>query len=76
VSNSVLEQLDQPRVRYLHVDNVDVAVSHLERVLWPATAEHAAVTKRDLLKYFVRTADHLLRHLRDRPLTLNRFPTG
>jgi bifunctional non-homologous end joining protein LigD len=74
--NSVLDQLDQPRVSQVQVGDVNLAVSHLERVLWPASADHAAVTKRDLLKYFVRTADYLLHHLRDRPLTLNRFPTG
>jgi DNA primase len=48
--NSVLDQLDQPRVSQVQVGDVHVAVSHLERVLWPASADHAAVTKRDLLK--------------------------
>jgi bifunctional non-homologous end joining protein LigD len=72
----VLDQLEQPRVTRLEVGDVSVRVSHLERVLWPATDEHPAFTKRDLLKYLVGTADYLLPHLCDRPLTLNRYPTG
>jgi bifunctional non-homologous end joining protein LigD len=43
-----------------------------ERVLWPA----AGFTKRDLLDYYLGVAPVLLPHLRDRPLTLGRFPTG
>ena len=43
-----------------------------ERVLWPA----ARFTKRDLLDYYLRIAPVLLPHLRDRPLTLGRFPAG
>jgi bifunctional non-homologous end joining protein LigD len=43
-----------------------------DRVLWPA----AGFTKRDLLDYYLSVAPVLLPHLRDRPLTLGRFPTG
>ena len=53
-----------------------VRVTTPERILWPASGLYAAVTKRDLLGYFTRVAPHLLRHLRDRPLTLKRYPTG
>src|SRR5438132_12075674 len=73
---SILDQLEQPRTTRVEVENVVVPVSHLERVLWPATDIHPLLTKRDLLKFFVRTADFLLPHLRNRPLTLNRYPTG
>ncbi len=47
-----------------------------ERVLWPAEDGHRAYTKRDLLLYLEAMAPYLLRHLRDRPLTLKRYPTG
>jgi bifunctional non-homologous end joining protein LigD len=53
-----------------------VRITSPDRVLWPATAEHPAIRKRDLLEYFVRVAPFLLPHLRDRPLTLKRYPTG
>lgn len=73
---AVLDQLRQPHLRQLQVAEISVAISHPDRVLWPATSTYAAITKRDLLRYFVNQAEYLLHHLRDRPLTLNRFPTG
>ena len=38
--------------------------------------ERAAITKRDMLTYYARTAPVILPHLRDRPLTLTRYPNG
>jgi bifunctional non-homologous end joining protein LigD len=49
-----------------------VALTTPERVLWPG----AGFTKRDLLDHYLAVAPVLLPHLRDRPLTLGRFPTG
>src|SRR5436305_491237 len=57
---SILEQLEQPRVSRLEVGDVTVAVSHVERILWPARDGYPALTKRDLLMYFTRLADPLL----------------
>lgn len=54
------------------VDGRLVAVSSLDRVLWPATG----TTKAELLEHYLRVAPVLLPHLRDRPVTLHRFPTG
>ncbi len=48
------------------------APTHLDKVLWPATG----MTKGDLLRYFHRAAPQILDHLRDRPLSLRRFPDG
>ncbi len=56
----------------LHVDGHDVAVSSLDRVLWPATG----TTKADLLAYYARVAPALLAHVREHPVTLHRFPEG
>lgn len=47
-------------------------ITHPERVLWP----DPGYTKGDLLRYLQTMAPHLLPHLRDRPLTLKRYPTG
>ena len=74
--SSILDQLDQPRLSRLELGGVTVTVSHLDRILWPATDTCRALTKRDLLRYFARMADYLLPHIADRPLTLNRYPTG
>jgi len=55
-----------------------VAVTHLDRIYWPAWPERgqAPLTKRDYLRYLVDVAAVMLPHLRDRPLTLFRWPEG
>ncbi|UTI62726.1 DNA ligase D [Paraconexibacter antarcticus] len=50
----------------------DVRLSNPAKVLYPATG----FTKRDLVDYYVQIADVLLPHLRDRRLTLKRYPDG
>lgn len=44
----------------------------LGRVLWP----HDGWTKGDLLRYYVRVADVMLRYLDDRPLMMKRYHDG
>jgi bifunctional non-homologous end joining protein LigD len=44
----------------------------LEKVLYPAVG----FTKGQVIDYFVRVAPALLPHLRDRPLTMKRYPEG
>jgi bifunctional non-homologous end joining protein LigD len=60
----------------VNVDGHEIALSNLNKVFWPAHGAQRALTKRDLIVYFVRVADYLLPHLQDRPLTLVRFPNG
>jgi bifunctional non-homologous end joining protein LigD len=50
----------------------DVPLSNPTKVLYPATG----FTKRDLVDYYVRISDVLLPHVRDRRLTLKRYPNG
>lgn len=47
-------------------------ITHPDRVLFP----DPGYTKGDLAAYHREVADHLLRHLHDRPLMLQRFPEG
>ena len=56
----------------------EVAVTHLDRVYWPAwpDREQPPITKRDYLRYLVDVAAAMLPHVRDRPLTLFRWPEG
>jgi len=56
----------------VEVEGRELQVSSLDRVLWPATG----TTKAHLLEHYLRVAPLLLPHLRDRPLTLHRFPEG
>ncbi|MDP8955735.1 MAG: non-homologous end-joining DNA ligase [Actinomycetota bacterium] len=49
-----------------------VEPSNLEKVFWP----ESGLTKGDLLDYFDAVADVILPALRDRPLTVKRYPDG
>ena len=73
----VLDQLAREGERmHLAVGGAELPVSNLDKVLWPETAEQRALTKRDLLRYLAEVSPWLLPHLRDRPLTLTRYPNG
>ncbi|MGW4905921.1 non-homologous end-joining DNA ligase [Streptomyces sp. NPDC004270] len=54
------------------VDGRRVALSNLEKVLYPATG----FTKGELLHYYATSAAVLLPHLRDRPVSFLRYPDG
>jgi bifunctional non-homologous end joining protein LigD len=56
----------------LDVDGRTVRLSNPDKVLYP----DAGFTKRDLVEYYKAIAPVLLPHLRDRPLTLKRYPDG
>jgi bifunctional non-homologous end joining protein LigD len=60
----------------LELEEGAVALAHLDKELWPAADELPAYTRRDYVRYLLLMAPHLLRHLRDRPLTLIRQPAG
>ena len=60
----------------LAVEGHELKLTNLDKVLWPATADEPALTKRDLLTYYARMAPWLLPHLRDRPVTMTRYPNG
>ena len=56
----------------LRVGNRTLEVSNLDKVLYPA----AGFTKAQVIDYYIRIARVLLPHLKDRPLTLKRYPNG
>lgn len=56
----------------LEVDNRQLVLTNLDKVLWPETG----FTKGDLIQYYVDIAPVLLPHLAHRPVTLRRFPDG
>lgn len=47
-------------------------LSNLEKILYP----ESGFTKAQVIEYYTRIAPVLLPHLRDRPLTLKRYPNG
>jgi len=58
-----------PRVQ---VDGRDLAISNLDKVLYPATG----FAKGEVVDYYARVAPALLPHLAGRPLTRKRYPNG
>src|SRR5512136_1525967 len=64
---------DSPDPRKETVRNLTrVRLTRLDKVLYPA----GGITKQDVLTYYIRVAPFLLPFLRDRPLTMHRFPDG
>ena len=46
--------------------------TNLSKIYWPEDG----YTKRDLFNYYYQFAEYILPHLKNRPLSLNRFPSG
>jgi DNA ligase D len=54
----------------------DLRVSNPDRVIFPSTDRAPAVTKLDIVKYYLAVEDGIMRALRFRPTTLERWPKG
>ncbi|MDQ3742728.1 MAG: non-homologous end-joining DNA ligase [Actinomycetota bacterium] len=54
----------------------EVRVSSPERVIFPATDRTPELTKLDVVRYYVAVEDGIMRALRQRPTTLERWPKG
>lgn len=50
--------------------------SNLNKVFWPKNSYHHEIAKGDLIEYYDRVSDYLLPFLKDRPLSLSRYPDG
>ena len=74
---AVLDQLSGSRNDLtLELGEYRIRLSNLNKVFWPETTERGPLTKRDMIRYYARMAPRLLPHMRDRPLTLTRYPDG
>ena len=75
--NQILSQLDNDEQNMqLSVDGLNINLSHLNKPYWPSYDSQGAITKRDYLRYLTNVSPWLLPHLRDRLITLVRFPQG
>ncbi len=54
----------------------EIALTNLDKVLFPARGAEPPVTKRDLIRYHAMIAPFMLRYLADRPVNANRYPNG
>ena len=53
-----------------------VALTNLDKELFPGRDGGEPMTKRDLIRYYAVIAPVMLRYLVDRPVNMNRFPNG
>jgi bifunctional non-homologous end joining protein LigD len=61
-----------PRRVEVEVQERRLSLSNLDKVMYPAVG----FTKGQVIDYYTRVAPAVLPHLRDRPLTLKRYPNG
>src|SRR6266700_3444321 len=61
-----------PETAELVVEGKKLSVSNLDKVLYPKVG----FTKGKVIDYYIRVAPVLLPHLKDRPLTMKRYPNG
>ena len=50
--------------------------SNLDKFFWNETKDHIALTKGDLIDYYDKISEYILPYLKDRPLSLSRYPDG
>jgi len=60
--------------KYVHteIEGQKIRLSNLSRVIYP----EANITKAEIIQYAIHISDELLKYIKDRPLTLIRFPDG
>jgi bifunctional non-homologous end joining protein LigD len=61
-----------PKRLEVQIDGRTLSLSNLDKLMYP----EAGFTKGHVIEYYTRVAPVLLGHLRDRPLTLKRYPDG
>jgi bifunctional non-homologous end joining protein LigD len=50
--------------------------SNLDKVFWDIARNHPQLTKKDLIEYYDKISSYILPYLKDRPLSLSRYPDG
>lgn len=67
---TLLNPKDETQVR--KVNGHELKFTHLSKLYWPEDK----VSKRDMFNYYYQVSDFILPYLKDRPMSLNRFPGG
>jgi bifunctional non-homologous end joining protein LigD len=76
-ASDVLAQLDNTKDKLiLEIEGHPISLTNLNKEFWPKLGRRRALTKRDLIRYYAQVSPYLLPNLRDRPLTLTRYPNG
>ncbi len=67
---TLLNPTDETQVR--KICGHDLKFTHLSKLYWPEDN----VSKRDMFNYYYQVAEYILPYLKNRPMSLNRFPGG
>ncbi|MBG6236018.1 bifunctional non-homologous end joining protein LigD [Pedobacter sp. CAN_A7] len=67
---TLLNPTDETQMR--KICGHDLKFTHLSKLYWPEDK----VSKRDMFNYYYQVAEYILPYLKDRPMSLNRFPGG
>lgn len=67
---TLLNPTDETQVR--KINGHELTFTHLSKIYWPEDG----ITKRDMFNYYYQVAEYILPYLKDRPMSLNRFPNG
>src|SRR5690606_10394917 len=67
---TLLNPQEETQVR--KIAGKELKFTNLSKVYWP----DEGYTKRDMFNYYYRMAEYILPYLKDRPMSLNRFPNG
>lgn len=67
---TLLNPTEESQVRKLN--GHELKFTHLSKLYWPEDG----LSKRDMFNYYYQVADFILPYLKDRPMSLNRFPGG
>jgi bifunctional non-homologous end joining protein LigD len=65
-------KMGQKKQATLRVAGRDVNLTNLDKVMYP----EIGFTKGQVIDYYTRVARYILPHLKDRPITMKRFPNG
>jgi bifunctional non-homologous end joining protein LigD len=74
-SNYRTSYTQQSTYDYTQTNNKQ-SFSNLDKIFWIKTKYRRALTKRDLIIYYDSISEYILPHLKDRPLSLSRYPDG
>lgn len=67
---------DKENVSNRRLSDVKANITNPNKIFWKATKDHPKFLKRDLILYYETMCDWILPHLKDRPLSLSRYPNG
>lgn len=56
----------------MKINTTEMIVTHKDKVLFP----NSGITKNDVILYYEKIADYMLPYMKNRPLTMQRFPNG